>query len=139
MLSSTIYVSWYNVGVELANFFFTPTPKDPQTTSRKFHFNRNKLGISMLFLPDFSIILKTVTKLCFDKLTAYNQYILEEEFCFRVSKYEKFLHNVKVYQAWNKLWSGYILAYICHFRVFFNTMMQTSIRCICCGSILSLV
>ena len=37
--------------------------------------------------------------MCFDKLTAYNQYILEEEFCFRVSKYEKFLHNVKVYQA----------------------------------------
>ena len=35
----------------------------------------------------------------FDKLTAYNQYILEEEFCFRVSKYEKFLDNVKVYQA----------------------------------------
>ena len=54
----------------------------------------------------------------FDKLTAYNQYILEEEFCFRVSKYEKFLHNVKVYQAWNKLWSGYILAYICHFHFF---------------------
>ena len=54
----------------------------------------------------------------FDKLTAYNQYILEEEFCFRVSKYEKVLHNVKVYQAWNKLWSGYILAYICHFHFF---------------------
>ena len=35
----------------------------------------------------------------FDKLTAYNQYILEEEFCFRVSKYEKFLYNLKVYQA----------------------------------------
>ena len=54
----------------------------------------------------------------FDKLTAYNQYILEEEFCFRVSKYEKFLYNLKVYQAWNKLWSGYTLAYICHFRFF---------------------
>ena len=46
----------------------------------------------------------------FDKLTAYNQYILEVEFCFRVSKYEKFLDNVKVYQAWNKLWSGYKLS-----------------------------
>ena len=23
------------------------------------------------------------------------------------TKYEKFLYNVKVYQAWNKLWSGY--------------------------------
>ena len=45
----------------IAIFFFTPPPKDPQTTSRKFHLNRNKLGISMLFLPDFSIILKTVT------------------------------------------------------------------------------
>ena len=54
----------------------------------------------------------------FDKLTAYNQYILEEEFCFTVSKYEKFLHNVKVYQTWNKLWSGYILVYICHFHFF---------------------
>ena len=53
----------------------------------------------MLFLPDFSIILKTVTKLCFDKLTAYNQYILEEEFCFRVSKYEKFLLHPKVRHA----------------------------------------
>ena len=40
----------------------------------------------------------------FDKLTTYNQYILEKEFCFRVSKYEKFLYNLKVYQAWNKLW-----------------------------------
>ena len=39
----------------------------------------------------------------------FDQYILEDEFCFRISKYEKFLHNLKVYQAWNKLWSGYIL------------------------------
>ena len=58
-----LYVSWYNVhvGVEKPIFFFTPPPKDPQTFSRNFHLNRNKLGISMLFLSDFSIILKTVT------------------------------------------------------------------------------
>ena len=37
--------------------------------------------------------------MCFGKLTAYNQYILEEEFCFRVSKDEKFLYNLKAYQA----------------------------------------
>ena len=109
------YVSWY---------------KDPRTFSRYFHLNRNKLGISMLFLSDFSIILKTVTCALINSLTAYNQHILEEEFCFTVSKYEKFLHNLKVYQAWNKLWTGYILAYICHFPFFFNTMTQTSIRCI---------
>ena len=104
----------------IANFFFTPPPKDPQTFSRYFHLNRNKLGISMLFLSDFSIILKTVTCALINSLTAYNQHILEEEFCFRVSKYEKFLHNLKVYQAWNKLWTGYILAYICHFPFFFQ-------------------
>ena len=53
----------------------------------------------MLFLSDFSIILKTVTCALINSLTAYNQHILEEEFRFRVSKYEKFLHNLKVYQA----------------------------------------
>ena len=84
----------------IANFFFhSPTQRPPNIFSRNFHLNRNKLGISMLFLSDFSIILKTVTCALINSLTAYNQHILEEEFCFRVSKYDKFLHNLKVYQA----------------------------------------
>ena len=113
----------------IPNFFFTPSPKDPQTMSRKFHLNRNKLGISMLFLPDFSIILKTVTKLCFDKLTAYNQYILEEEFCFRVSKYEKFLLYLKVRRATSYEVNNFGIHLSLSF-FFFDTMTQTSIRSI---------
>ena len=74
LFSLTIRIkSWYNVGVEWpVFFFFTPQPKDPQTFSRNFHLSRNKLGISMLFLPDFSIIL----------------------IILRVSKYEKFLNII---------------------------------------------
>ena len=66
----------------------------------------------------------------FDKLTAYNQYILEEEFCFRVSKYEKFLYNLKVYQAWNKLWIEVDIFWqtFVTFVFFFPTMTQPSIK-----------
>ena len=40
----------------IANFFFTPPPKDPQTTSRKFHLNRNKLGIYQCYFFQISVL-----------------------------------------------------------------------------------
>ena len=83
----------------------------------------------MLFPPDFSIILKTVTKLRFDKLTAYNQYILEEEFCLRVSKYEKFLLYLKVRRATSYEVNNFGIHLSLSFFIF-DTMTQTSIRSI---------